>query len=149
MSSSLSDAPEGVDNSTPSDFTHLAVNLRVLGKLKAEEKLSRSGPYLVIDCQSYMTPLLRYLRSENRLQMIMELESLYSETLRIIKDSRTSKEWSDMLGRLVCESLCGITVLQQTYHADATVVSRPEQMLEIANAAIKKHSLTSTETRSF
>ena len=149
MSSSVGDAPERVDISTPSDFTHLAVNLRVLGKLKAEEKLSRSGPYFVIDCQSYMTPLLRYLRSESRLQMVMELESLYSETLRIIKDSRTSKEWSDMLGRLVCESLSGITVLQQTYHADATVVSRLEHMLEIANSALKKHSLPSTETRSF
>ena len=151
MSRKKADDPVPVSLSTPTDHSHLAINLRVLSKLKAEDKLSRVGPYLVIDGHTpYWTPLLRYLRSDNRLQMILELEELYREAIEIISKAAPGDAWSEMISRLVGQSLHGVTVLRQTYHADATMVARLEHVLEIARKHVPALQQGACgETRSF
>ena len=147
----MSDAKDAlvcVSASTPRDNSHLAINLRVLSKLKAEDKLSRSGPYLVIDPCAVWTPLLRYLRADNRAQMVTELEALYRDSIRVISDPAVDTNWSSMMRRLVSQSLQGVAVLRQTYHADATVVARLEHVLELARGHVPKEQRDG-DSRSF
>lgn len=143
-------------------------NLKILSKIKQQDKLFFENNHFSIDTWSYMQPITRWYYNESRVSTVRYLEEFISkvfETIDIIYDSEMKsgvsldntyytrisgnsspvfkEENSALILTFINEMkncIDGLNNLKQTYKDDISTVSSIDLIIEKMNVRIKKMS---------
>ena len=79
----------------------LLINLRILGKIQKNGKISRSSDGIIaIENESFYLSIKRFVTSDSRKQSIFEINSIINETIKILESTINSK----YLNKTYCNS---------------------------------------------
>jgi len=145
--------------------TQVITNLKILAKIKTNNKLTYNDEQFVIDEWNYSQPVRRWWTKESRTNTLKKLEDFVEDLFNIIgqiynnevsDDSRNDvensyyapkanitfqSENSSILLSFVTEmqgAIIGLNNLKHTYKHDITTVSSLEMIIEKINVRVKK-----------
>lgn len=99
----------------------VSVNLTVLAKLPINTRLNTSGVYMNIESDTYVPQFLkRWVRGDNRDEMIQKINRVVIKTISIIKQTESDTE---LIGHLD-EASKGIMNLKETYSSCVQTCAR-------------------------
>tara|TARA_B110000971_G_scaffold95638_1_gene98340 strand:+ start:16766 stop:17293 length:528 start_codon:yes stop_codon:yes gene_type:complete len=146
--------------------TQVITNLKILAKIKTNNKLTYKGDQFIIDEWNYTQPVRRWWTKESRTNTLQKLEEfveslfniigqIYNNEIKnddVVKDVENSyyapkanitfqSENSSILLSFVTEmqgAIIGLNTLKHTYKHDITTVSSLEMIIEKINVRVKK-----------
>ena len=114
--------------SVPPPPMELFINLRVLGKIRAHDRLDTSGPTFRIYTAGFVPLFLyRWWHRSSRERDIARIEEVYDSAFKIFEDDERD---THRIQREMELSVSGLRSLCTTYEDDATVVARLEMLVD-------------------
>lgn len=120
----------------------LLTNLNVLSKIQPGSRLCVRNGYLTHDVSnSYLRPILRYIRHDNRATTILHIKGIMNDLEFIIACNETSTDYkwvSDKIQSIIPKVVDGLNNLKGTYIHDSLTHAQLNVIIERISTFNKK-----------
>lgn len=113
------------------------LNLKIISKLRAHDRLDTSQPVFKIHSATYLIPLwvIRWWTRGSREHDVSRIETLFNDAAEIL-NSDTDEGRKSQIADAMEQALNGLRNLCRTYESDATIQSRVEVVIDNAERTI-------------
>lgn len=120
-------------------YLEILLNLKVISKLRAHDRLDTSQAVFRIHGSSYLIPLwvVRWWTRGSREHDVSRLESLYKSATEYINDEETEDNRRTQILTAMEQSTTGLRNICTTYDNDATIQARIEVIIDNAEQLIE------------
>ena len=120
-------------------YLEILLNLKVISKVRAHDRLDTSQSVFRIHGSSYLIPLwvVRWWTRGSREHDVSRLESLYQSATEFVSDSETEENKRAQILAAMEHSCSGLRNICTTYDNDATIQARIEVIIDNAEQLIE------------
>lgn len=113
-------------------YLELFLNLKIISKLRAHDRLDTSQTIFRIHNSHYFIPLwvMRWWTRGSREHDVSRLDSLYKKSYDFVNDVETDEGQKNQILSAIEHSLVGLRNICTTYDNDATIQSRVEVLID-------------------
>lgn len=118
----------------------LFINLKILSKLQANDKLDTKGTLFKIEQPGYLPIfIIRFFQGDSREHTIKRIQELIQQGSFFIEDKRNEGQKKDILDHLH-KAINGLNNLKTTYMNDETTIASLEYNIDIVTRILKKYN---------
>ena len=113
-------------------YLDLFLNLKIVSKLRAHDRLDTSQTIFRIHSSTYFIPLflIRWWTRGNREHDVARIETLYKEAADFVHADETDEGERSQILSAMEQSISGLRNICTTYDNDATIQSRVEVIID-------------------
>lgn len=121
-------------------YLEILLNLKVISKLRAHDRLDTSQSVFRIHGSNYFIPLwvVRWWTRGSREHDVSRLESLYKSANEVVNDDDTEENRRSQILTALEQSTSGLRNICTTYDNDATIQARIEVIIDNAEQLIEQ-----------